>query len=448
MSILVPTSAGSALRRATNITTTAMSVFLRIRMSGAPSAEAWAFYVGTAAGSDLNGHSVYSNETSVTEGRSIHGIIMNSGSLNVYGVADWSANGTQIGTATAGAWFNLAMILYEDTGLPKIKVAFRAHPSGSLVTQILDPHYSFTNALVRFGAGHGAGNPLSGLMADAIIYSDDYTDDGDITDQFDAQGPVLASIYGSYAFRGEASVSAAANDETNSNNLTVEGAGLATDTTDPSFGPTLSGSGQLPSTNSAVAAPNSPTSPTLVSYTSNAITVSFGTNSNDAGTRYVIEYQPSGGDWVGGGDTDSSPITANGLIPGTTYSTRIRAEGAGGASSWVTGPVQATKRLLARCYINSSAVGVTGVTAQLWRPPVAGGLADEEVSKIAGAAFESSAEENPLTGVSSARIDLAVTQTAQPLIAPGDTLRVVLTAGAEPSDKWSKMFNATVVEID
>lgn len=450
MSIQSTGFSGSALRIATNITTTALSVFMRIRKGAttSPSAQ-WAVLVSTAAGSDLNGHGVYPNESAVTEGRSINGLRFNAESFNLIPVADWG-DGSVVGELSNDVWANLAIIFYlNGSSRPEMKVAYRDHPSGSLATAIVDPRFSFTNALVRFGAGHAAGNALIGYMADAIIYNSAITSDVDILAEFDSQG-ANGTPWASYAFRGEASVTAAANDESgNGRNLTVEGATLSVSAIDPTFGPTLTGGGQLPAENTGASAPNAPATLAVSGYSSSAVVLSFGTNGNAAGTRYEVEYRESGGStWTAGGESDASPIAVTGLNVDTTYETRMRATNAGGSSGYVTGPTQKTKKLLARGYVNQAAVNKTGVTAQIFREGVGSALAGDAIITQTSQAFESSAENDPSSGVLSARIDVAIAQVGEPQISNGDTVRMVLTADTPPDDLWSPIFDATVVEID
>lgn len=450
MSVQSTGFSGSALRIATNITTTALSVFMRIRKGSTTSPQPqWAVLVSTSAGSDLNGHGVYPDESSVTEGRSINGLRFAAESFDLLPVADWGT-GSAVGTLTSDVWANLAIIFYlNGSSRPEMKIAYRDHPSGTLYTSTVDPRFSFTDALIRFGAGHAAGDALVGYMADAIIYDSAITDDNDILAEFDSQG-AAGTPWASYAFRGEASVAAAANDESgNGRNLTVEGSTLSVSSIDPTFGPTLTGGGQLPAENAAVSVPNAPATLAVASYSSSVISLSFGTNGNAVGTRYEAEYRESGGStWTAGGESDASPITLSGLDVDTTYETRMRASNAGGASGYVTGPTQKTKKLLARGYVNQAAVNKTGVTAQVFREGAGAQLAGYHIVSQTSQAFEASAENDPSTGILSARIDVAIAQVGEPEIVNGDTVRMVLTADTPPDDLWSPIFDATVVEID
>lgn len=448
MSAGIPLTTGNAFRIATGLSTTALSIFLRVRKSAASNHESWAVLVSTSAGSNLDGHGVNPNETGVTEGRSIHGLRFAADVLDIAPVADWAA-GSVLGAVSPNVWANLALIFYLDSNVPKLKTALRDHPSGALSTQVQNTNFSMTNALVRFGAGHGAGGTLQGLAADAIIYNTAITADNDILAEFDSQGPNGAA-WGSYAFRGEASLAAAAQDESGtSNDLTVEGENLYLSVTDPEFGPTLSGSGQLPEQSTTVTVPNVPTSVAIAGYDSDEISLSFSTNGNAAGTNYEAEYRVSGQpDWVKGAEGQSSPLNMVSLEPDTTYETRVRATNTGGASSYAVGPNQKTQRLVARVYVNQAAAGKVGVTAQVWKVGAGAELAGAPIVVTTGQAFDASPQNDPANGILSAKIDVPVMQVGEPLMRDGDTVRIVLTADAAPNDVWSPILDATVKELD
>ena len=451
MSIQLPGTTGNNIRLGTTIDTSALTIFLRLRKAAATAGESWALYVGTSAGSNLDGHGTYSNETGVTEGRSIHGLVFGDNSMALSPVADWGA-GSVLATVPANQWINLALCLYLLGDEPQMKVAYRLHPAGPIISDVLDPHYTFTNALIRFGAGHGGGNPFSGLQADMIVYDAVLNSNPQIEAQFNSQGPAHADPYAWFSMRGFATPALAVNDQGAENHdATAEGTGLAMSATDPTFGITLTGGGQLPATNAATSVPNVPNTVSLQDYTNNTIRIAFGTNSNPAGTRYVAEYQKQGtAEWVAGADVTSSPATIGGLLPNTTYLTRIKAVGVGGESATVAGPTQKTKKLLARAYVDASAASVTGVKAQLWRPPESGTdwLTGARINPAVAQAFETNLFVDPSTSVESARIDVPVVQDQALQIVPDDTVRLILTQGDAPADKWTKIFSATVIEVD
>lgn len=77
MSASIPSTSGNGFSRFTNLDTTDLSVFMRIRRNGTVGAEAWALLVSTSDNSDVSGHGTFPDEAAsvVTEGRSIHGIV-------------------------------------------------------------------------------------------------------------------------------------------------------------------------------------------------------------------------------------------------------------------------------------------------------------------------------------------------------------------------------------
>lgn len=460
MAIRIPNASGSYFTIVTNLPTSAISVFFRVKRHTDRNATSWLGTVGSSATSSWADTSV----ASIGDNTQIHGVATAADGDALQAFAFWDWTSPNIGLSMDSAtWYNVAIICYGTDAFPKIKYAVRAHPTGTLYTYDRDDAWfegtydNFTNARITIGAGAGGSNPSACDFADIWVYNTAYTSDTDIEAQFDTIAAALSGPWSSLSCRGKASVAAAAEDETNSNDWTVVGSGITLiDTDNPVFGPTVYGSDVFPS-DEAAAVPEDPDGLTVTVLSSSTIKCDWNDNASTE-TSYVVEIQELGTEvWSLAGSTgpNTETLTVYNLDPATTYKFRVYASGMGGQSGYTDEVEATTKGLFARGFAHSSAAGVTDCTVSVYFEAAAGEVHGLPISYgTTGQAFDSALY--TVSGTQMARITVPIEQVSNrvgqtgtndiPVLADGDDVQMYVQATVAGTARNTPIFYATVVE--
>lgn len=461
MAIRIPNSSGSYLTITTNLNSNAISVFFRVRQHTDRNTNSWLATVGTGATSAW----LDTSTAPMGADAQMHGIATATDGNALEGFVHWDWTNPDIGISIdSTTWLNCAIICYGTAAFPKFKFAVRAHPSGTLYTMTRDDasfestYDGFSNAKIQIGAGAGGSNQSACDFADIWIYNTAYTSDVDIEAQFDTLSAALSGPWASYSMRGKASVSAAAADETNSNDLTVIGSGMTlVDTDNPVFGPYIYGSDSFPTAVTSTA-PDAPTGLSLTTLSSSAIKVDWTDNSSDE-TSFVIEMREAGSEvWslAGSASADAETLTIYELNPATTYAFRVYASNSGGESSSTAEIEATTLGLFARGYAHQSAAGVGGCTVSVWFEKSTGENQGAEITRGVSGSFDGALVD--VGGTQMACITVPIPQVARtvignnappdsiPILADGDDVQMYVSATVDGIARNTPIFYATVVE--
>lgn len=459
MAIRIPTASGSYFGIDTALPSNSISLFFRVRRHTDRNADSWLGTIG------MSGTSTWRDTSTASTGQ-MHGVNLASDGDSLEGFAFWDWTSPSLtDTLDNVTWYNVAICTYGTNANPKVKLAVRAHPSGTLRTVVREDGWfdsvydNFTNARLQVGAGSGGANPSGCDICDVIVYNADYSSDANIEAQFDSIAPVHASPWSTLSCRDKASVAAAALDETNSNNWTVVGAGVTlVDTDNPTFGATIYGNDIFP-TETTEPAPADPTGLSATVLSSSQIRLDWTDNATTE-TSYVVEERIAGSaTWSLAGSTgpNTETLTVANLSAGTSYEFRVYASGAGGSSGYTSTVTATTKSLIARGYAHSSAQGVDDVKVSVWTEPTATQNHGVSIIQLDGQSFSDSL--TTIGGVAMASISVPIQQIADPVGNPstgtpdglpilvnGDDVVMYASAVVDGASRNTPIFYATVVE--